>query len=294
MRFAEIDLELRKFPHSSEVNKPEPGEQSGIPGTVIVQKRQVDDPAPASFFASAQGDLTTEITITKDRQVDDPEIEQEPATPPVASANSTHGDLTSLMHDTAELLVDIAGTEPVHIEMSERGPKKYYDVPRALCLDDARDHLAGKKTKGAMLHRSDGTARALCYDADTDDDWWTLRETAHFLSAAGYVPLVEDSPAGRGGHLWIIFTDLVDACAAYRHVCELAPMLQKIKERWPGPGNRKVRLPGGRPGFSQQCKFYDAIGGLVADNRKDAARAAEHANTSGDRTSLPSRSGPTS
>lgn len=67
--------------HSSEVNKPEPGEQSGIPGTVIVQKRQVDDPAPASFFASAQGDLTTNITITEDGQVDDPETEQEPAPP---------------------------------------------------------------------------------------------------------------------------------------------------------------------------------------------------------------------
>jgi hypothetical protein len=53
-------------------------------------------------------------------------------------------------------------------------------------------------------------------------------------------------------------------------------MLQEIKERWPGPGNHKVRLPGGRyvkPGFSQQCKLYDAIGGLLADNRQDAARA---------------------
>jgi hypothetical protein len=37
--------------HSSEVNKSESREQPGIPGTVIIQKRQVDDPAPASFLA---------------------------------------------------------------------------------------------------------------------------------------------------------------------------------------------------------------------------------------------------
>jgi hypothetical protein len=97
------------------------------------------------------------------------------------------------MQNVAALLVDIAGPEPVHIEMSERGPAKYYEVKRGLELADARAHLAGKKTKGAMVRRPDGKTRALCYDADTDDDWLALREAAHFLTSAGYVPLLEDS-----------------------------------------------------------------------------------------------------
>jgi IS5 family transposase len=80
----------------------------------------------------------------------------------------------------------------------------------------------------------------------------------------------------EGMERWIIYTDLVDARCAHRHVSELAPMLQEIKERWPSPGNHKVRLPAGcyvKPGFSQQYKLYDAIGGQLADHRRDAARA---------------------
>jgi hypothetical protein len=181
----------------------------------------------------------------------------------------------------ATLLVEIAGPDPVHIEMSNRGPAKYYEVKRALGISDARTHLTGKQTKGATLNRPDDKTRALCYDADTDDDWQRLQEAAHFLAnAGGYLPLVEDSPDGRGGHLWVIYTALVDARCAHCHVCELAPMLTAITERWPGPGNHKVkhkvRLPGGKyvkPGFSQQCKLSDAIGTLVADTRQDAARA---------------------
>ena len=42
--------------------------------------------------------------------------------------NASHNVLT----EAVRLLVDIAGPEPVHIEMSARGPKKYYDVHRRL------------------------------------------------------------------------------------------------------------------------------------------------------------------
>ncbi len=269
--------------HASQVNKEEAAEP-GIPGTVILQKRQVADPDQVAFFPSAQGHLTTDTNKDQGRQVVDSDeqgtpdgefIGQEPVSPPSASPGVSE-DLGELMQNAATLLVEIAGTEPVHIEMSSRGPMKYYEVKRPFGLEDARDHLAGKKTKGAMVRRSDGMTRALCYDADTDDDWLSLREAAHLLASAGYTPLVEDSPVGRGGHLWIIYTDLVDARCAHRHVCELAPMLQTIKEYWPGPGNHKVRLPGGRyvkPGFSQQCKLYDFIGGQVAATRREAARA---------------------
>ena len=43
----------------------------------------------------------------------------------------------------AQLLVAIAGPEPVHIEMSARGPKKYYEVHRRFDERDARAHLTG-------------------------------------------------------------------------------------------------------------------------------------------------------
>ena len=63
-------------------------------------------------------------------------------------------------------LLDIAGPAPQHIEMSRSGPKKYYSVNRALTLNDARDHLRGRKTRGALCSRPDYRARVLAYDAD--------------------------------------------------------------------------------------------------------------------------------
>ena len=62
--------------------------------------------------------------------------------------------------NAAKLLVEIAGPEPVHIEMSARGPKKYYDVHRPLNERDARAHLLGYRTKGGTLHYPDGRTRA--------------------------------------------------------------------------------------------------------------------------------------
>ncbi|HEY3992815.1 MAG TPA: hypothetical protein VGM01_08020, partial [Ktedonobacteraceae bacterium] len=56
--------------HTSLINKEDPGEP-GIPGTIILQKRQVADPAPTSFFAPEQSDLTTDITRDQDGQVAD-------------------------------------------------------------------------------------------------------------------------------------------------------------------------------------------------------------------------------
>jgi TOTE conflict system, Archaeo-Eukaryotic Primase domain len=179
-----------------------------------------------------------------------------------------------LLTHAAELLVEIAGPESVHIEMSERGPKKYYDVKRAITEQDARNHLKGWKTKGAYLRRPDGLTRALCYDADTSQDWEYLLDSARRLSAAGYHPIVETSPV-RGGHLWIIYTHLVDATAAHQHAAIVAPMLQQFKESWPGSSPNKVRLPGGtyvKPGFAAWCKLHDAHGGLIAEEGQSAAR----------------------
>lgn len=178
--------------------------------------------------------------------------------------------------NAAKLLVDIAGPEPVHIEMSARGPKKYYDVHRPLNERDARAHLLGYRTKGATLRYSHGRTRALCYDADTPDDWQCLQEAARIVARQGYWPLLEVSPVGRGGHFWIIFTDLVYADATQRHILSLAPTLQKISEYWPGSGPRatKVRLPAGKyvkPGFAAWCMLTDAQGTHLSIHEPGAA-----------------------
>jgi len=174
----------------------------------------------------------------------------------------------------ARLLVAIAGPLPVHIEMSARGPKKYYEVHRPFDERDGRLHLAGWRTKGAALCYPDGMTRALCYDADTLTDWERLQEAARVLAGCGYVPLLEASPAGRGGHLWIIYSGLVEASWAQRQAVARAPQLQEISECWPGTAH-KVRLPGGKymqPGFAAWCTLADAEGTLLATDGQRAAR----------------------
>jgi hypothetical protein len=184
------------------------------------------------------------------------------------------------MTAAARLLVEIAGPAPVHIEMSDRGPKKYYDVKRVITVQDTRAHLQGWKTKGACLRHLGGMTRALCYDADTLQDWQTLRTAARFLTYGDFCPLLEPSPVqddehAGGGHLWIIFTDLVKASWAHQRALQYAPMLREIKETWPSPSNHKVRLPGGKyvkPGFAQWCSLSDARGKLLATDGQSAAR----------------------
>ena len=152
--------------------------------------------------------------------------------------------------------------------MSARGPKKYYEVHRRFDERDAHAHLAGDRTKGATLRYPEGKTRALCYDADTIDDWQCLQEAAHNLARYGYLPLLEASPVGRGGHLWIIFTDLV--CTEIAQQClllTLAPDLHAIREFWPR-STYKVRLPAGtyvKPGFASWCMLTDAQGSLLCN-----------------------------
>ncbi len=173
----------------------------------------------------------------------------------------------------AQLLVAIAGPEPVHIEMSARGPKKYYEVHRRFDERDARAHLAGDRTKGATLRSPEGKTHALCYDADTSETWQCLQEAARILASYGYLPLLEASPVGRGGHLWIIFTDLVCGEIAQQCLLSLAPDLHAIREYWPR-STYKVRLPAGKyvkPGFASWCTLTDAHGTLLATDGAQAA-----------------------
>ncbi len=150
----------------------------------------------------------------------------------------------------AELLLSLAGDSDEHIEMSRTGQKKYYTVHRRLNLDDVLDHLRGGQARGGLCCYADGKTRGLCWDADDQEMWELLQRAARVLAEAGYLPLLEESPASRGGHLWVIYVDLVDAIAARRHLCELVPELQDLEEYWPGPQDaaswNRVRLPGGR------------------------------------------------
>src|SRR5260221_1388595 len=199
-----------------------------------------------------------------------------------------NGDLSQTQSSTqaavlaaaARLLVDIAGPEWVHIEMSARGPKKYFDVHRPLTERDTRAHLLGWKTTGACLRHSDGMTRALCYDADTPEAWQHLVEAAQLLPYGDYLPLLEPSPVQEGehaggGHLWIIYDGLVKASWAKQHVLQFAPSLRHIKESWPGPGNHKVRLPAGKyvkPGVAAWCTLSDGEGNILATDGLSAGR----------------------
>ncbi len=104
-----------------------------------------------------------------------------------------------------------------------------------------------------------------------------MTDAAQHLAAVGYRVLLEPSPAGRGGHLWVIFDALMDARAARHHVCELAPILADVREYWPGPAHalkwNKVRLPSGRyvsPACSAWCKLFDSNGRELARNGLEA------------------------
>lgn len=184
------------------------------------------------------------------------------------------------MQQGAALLVAIAGPARTHIEMCKTGPKKYTTVQRPLTQADALYHLQGSQPRGALCSYPDGQTRALCYDTDTAEGWRTLENAARSLADAGYLPLLEPSPAGRGGHLWIIFDALVDALAARSHAHQIAPALAELAEYWPGPATAKnwnrVRLPGGkyrRPEVSAWCKLISVADGEAArEGGLDAAR----------------------
>ncbi len=198
----------------------------------------------------------------------DKDDSQKPASPPVGVDVSSPSAPTQSdpMLEAAQLLLDIAGPSHEHVEMSQKGPAKYYTIHRALTLQDMIAHIQGKKTVGAFLRHPDGKTRALCYDTDDEEGWQRLKEAARLLPYGDYCPILEESPV-RGGHLWVMYNGLVDAKSAHRHLLQYAPMLRQIKESWPGPGPNKVRLPGGRyvsPNVSAWCKLIDERGAFLA------------------------------
>jgi transcription initiation factor TFIIIB Brf1 subunit/transcription initiation factor TFIIB len=213
-----------------------------------VLERQVDDPAlpPQETTTPLVGEVVngvgqTGIIQPQQAETDSPPVDvpsplsDEQVQPPLCTQDaqnqrekhctqqvhtSEKAELRARFEAAAALLVENAGPAPQHIEMNlpdKKGrPRKYGPVYHTFTLEDARAHLAGKKTKGARLWRPDGMTRALCYDADTLETWQALLDATRLLRMAGYVVLLEDSPVGRGGHLWIIYTGLVDARCARR------------------------------------------------------------------------------
>jgi hypothetical protein len=218
------------------------GHISNLPSTYPNGRKPSEDKSkehPNAFSEDAQKNVSPEnqpvtLVITSDPPSDSLRVE-----PGSSEAN----EVTA----AAQLLLEIAGPDPAPIEMSRAGEKKYYSIKprRPLKLADLVDHLRGGRARGALCVHGNLT-RALCFDADTAPAWQRLRDAALQLAQAGYVPLLEESPAGRGGHLWIIFDALVNAAAARAAVLAIAPELAEVVEYWPGPTGNRVRLPGGK------------------------------------------------
>ena len=228
--------------------------------------------------------LQTKNFLSQNGQLVDVVIK--PVTPPNADKLveiDSEAD-TNEVEEAAALLLAVAGNDQKHIEMSRAGEKKYYQVNRPLQLSDLVEHLKGGQARGALCSYQDGRTRALCFDADDPETWEKLKQEARQLAQAGYNTILEESPAERGGHLWIIYTDKVNAAAARAAVCELAPELEEITEYWPAPANahtwNRVRLPGAfyaRYGcYVEQpvkawCNLLNAATGKTASNGMRAA-----------------------
>ncbi len=195
-----------------------------------------------------------EKNLSDDGQLVDVVIQ--PVTPPTMDSVSevpagdeqmSDEEKASIIAEGAALLLQIAGEGETHIVMPKRHPKKYLEVKRPLTLDDLIEHLQGKEPRGASLRYQDGSAYVLMFDSDDFHEWDEWRQVARQLVACGYQVILEESPAGRGGHLVIIYSERVNAVAARAAVLQIAPALETCTEYWPGQGAKgnRVRLPGG-------------------------------------------------
>lgn len=227
-----------------------------------------------------QGDPDSEVLGKVPARADDPGASCELGSNLHVVVDSSDGESTMAdLEAAAELLLAVAGPGDDHIEMSRRGEKKYFTVDRRLTIEDLMDHLRGGKARGALCQHPDDQTRSLCWDADDIERWERLEDAARALAALGWLPILEPSPAGRGGHLWVVFTDLVSASAARSQVHAVAPELASLVEYWPGPQAarrwNRVRLPGGRyvrPGVDAWCHLTSVADGETSTDGQSAAR----------------------
>jgi hypothetical protein len=85
----------------------------------------------------------------------------------------------------------------------------YISVQKPLTHHKLIDHLNGKVTLGAYALDSQSYARWLCLDADDEDTWAAMRQSAHDLEAEGIFAYLELSR--RGGHCWLFTSPLPGA-----------------------------------------------------------------------------------
>jgi hypothetical protein len=187
----------------------------------------------------------------------------------------------SVIMSAAELLLKVAGQDEKHITMPRTHEKKYLEVKRPLDRSDLVEHLRAGEAKGALCAYEDGSTYALIFDTDDSEEWAVWKLAALKLAQARYIVLMDESPAGRGGHLVIIFDALVLAAAARAAVLQIAPELATCREYWPGGTANRVRLPGAyyaRNGkYVEQpveawCQLFNASTGEMASDGVSAAR----------------------
>ncbi len=164
-------------------------------------------------------------------------------------------------------LLHIAGDLPRHIVMPKDGPKKYDWRPAPLTRELLRRHLDWEITLGSEQRWASGRTFALCWDADTPDDFARHQASAQRLLASGARPVLERSPSRQhpgGGRLWLFFQTAVAPGRAWATAVRHAPDLAHrtihqgksgaITEPWecwptlhaaPDEVTRQVRLPGG-------------------------------------------------
>jgi hypothetical protein len=208
----------------------------------------------------------------------------EPFTPPMSDSLTEQAEQEEAAEiaSAAELLLQIAGQDERHIVMPPTHVKKYLEVKRPLAVADLVDHLRGGEARGARCSYQDGSTRALIFDTDELEEWaaWKFG-TAPRLVQAGYFVLLDESPAGRGGHLVLIFSARVNASAARAAVLEIAPELEQCAEYWPCGTSNRVRLPGAfYARYGQQveqpvkawCKLMSVVTGEVSHDGTSAAR----------------------
>jgi len=154
---------------------------------------------------------------------------------------------------------------------------RYVSVKKQLTPTLVDAHLAGNITLGAYALSPDSTAKWICLDADTDENWQKLRDLAWMLDLQSVPAYLETSR--RGGHLWL-FTSPLSGTDARRFGKQL---LQDYKipqvELYPkqdvlvtGPGSF-VRLPFGRHLLTgRRYHFVNPDGHPIAPTIRDQIR----------------------
>lgn len=120
----------------------------------------------------------------------------------------------------AERMLSLFRGREDHVAVSEGGafhPETLENPLPAKWLE--KDHLAGKRCYGFYLLTSDSQCHCTAVDFDNkpdegkaDPSWRNKAEVVYYeLTQLGLSPLVEISQSGQAAHVWLFFSDLVDA-----------------------------------------------------------------------------------